>query len=100
MSTTYPVLGGTKSKPADKFTLADLNGLSEGLGDEIYRLMEHPGSFPHFLETKEKVERLLGEQGLKTKDVYVERGLAEGLTIDAAFDACPGNYQFRNQCDM
>jgi len=82
-----------------RFSLDDLNELSEGLGDRICRLIDGHNNYAGSLQAKKEIDGLLATHKLNDDDVMVNRGLAEGLTIKAAFANASSNYQFQDQFD-
>ncbi len=82
------------------YSLADLNELSEGLGNCVERLLEQGArNYAELLKAKEEIIRLLDEIHVAIDEVLVERGLAAGSTIDAALRTASDNFYFRDAFD-
>ncbi len=83
----------------NKFSLDDLNELSERLGDRICALLHRHKNWWDYLQAEKEINDLLIANKLSADDVLVNRGLAEGLTIQTAFENASRNYQFHDQFD-
>lgn len=79
----------------ERFSLEDLNKLSEGLGDRICSLFDFPNDEYAYREARKKIEELLLANKLESDDVLVNRGMAEGLTIKEAFCNAENYYKFQ-----
>lgn len=88
------------SEVKDKYSLEDLNELAAGLGDHVYCLLDSVSSFSSLCDAQEKIEKMLAKKGIKTEDVFVEKGMAEGRTISEAIKIAVAGYQFQNQFDV
>lgn len=77
----------------NKFSLDDLNELSEGLGDHILALLDGHRDLWSCQRAEQKINQLLTANKLAPSDVLVNKGLAEGLTIETAFKNAGLSYQ-------
>jgi len=81
-----------------KYTLDDLDELSEGLGKRLCSLLDEGAyGWSRFLSARKKIQKLLVENNLQADDVFVNHGTAEGQTISQAFEMTERNYQFMDQ---
>ena len=86
--------------PSNKFTLQDLNELNSGLGERIFGILERTQGYSSMLSAQSEVEKLLQKENLSPQDIFVERGLVEGLTISEAYSNAAKNYPFMDQLGM
>lgn len=74
----------SKNNPA--FSLDELNELESDSGDKICRLLDDGAlDYYSFLSAKNQIEEILTGLKLDPGDVFVNRGMAEGMTIQKAF---------------
>jgi len=81
----------------NKFSLDDLNELTEGLGDRILTLLDGHRDWWSCQRAEKEVNQLLTANELTPSDVLVNKGLAEGLTIKTAFENARFIYEFQGR---
>lgn len=84
----------------DHITLAELNRLEPGLGDRIQHLLNANKSHAQNERAKQLIGNALEKHDLEMSDVYIEKGLASGMTLDQAFQTASATYQFQDQFDV
>ncbi len=60
----------------ERFSLSELNQLSEGFGDRIDELTVHHKSFSDFCSAKLEIDKLLSKHKIDEDDVMVKEGIS------------------------
>ena len=78
------------------FSLDDLNELESGLGDNICRLLDDGAlNYHSFLSAKKQIEEIFTGLKLNADNVFVNHGMAKGMTIQVAFERALGAFSFQ-----
>ena len=80
----------------DKYDLNDLNELEPSMGDKIYSLLQNIRSNNYF-STREDIVSLLENEGIETKEVFIEKGLASGLILEVALSKAAYNCEMADR---
>ena len=86
--------------PADTYSLDDLNELSEGLGDSISSLLEGAKSWYPFLDAREKIEKLLSAQGIRTDEIFLNKEPAKGQVLNQALENIGHNLELAGRLHL